>query len=140
MLYVRLVGRVARLVSILAMYDRSRLFSTPFHTERPHFLSLGLVVAPVPLEYWGNSIRRWVSKERKLRHRPPVQMNADLSTTARASLFFSIALSTKPTLPPIFRRPGRTQLAGLTIPRRLAWPTALLVPLLALYLEPLPGS
>jgi len=71
---------------------------------------------------------------------PPVQMNADLSTTARASLFFSIALSTKPTLPPIFRRPGRTQLAGLTIPRRLAWPTALLVPLLALYLEPLPGS
>ena len=31
---------------------------------------------------------------------PPVQMNADLSTTARA-LFFSLALSTKPNLPPI---------------------------------------
>ena len=31
---------------------------------------------------------------------PPVQMNADLSATARA-LFFSLALSTKPTLPPI---------------------------------------
>ena len=28
-------------------------FSTPFYTKWPHFLSLGLVVAPVRLEYWG---------------------------------------------------------------------------------------
>ena len=53
-LSVCLVGRVARLVSILAVYDRSRVFRRHFTRKGPHFLSLGLVVAPVRLEYWGN--------------------------------------------------------------------------------------
>ena len=54
---------------------------------------------------------------------PPVQMNTDLSTTAHV-LSLSLALSTKPTPPLIYRRPGRTQPAGCTMPRRPAWPAA----------------
>jgi len=54
-LFVCLVGRVARLVSILAVYDRSRVFFNALSHEKGHiFLSLGLVVAPIRLEYWGN--------------------------------------------------------------------------------------
>jgi len=53
-LSVCLVGRVARLVSILAVYDRLRVFFNALSHEKATFLSLGLVVAPVRLEYWGN--------------------------------------------------------------------------------------
>ena len=50
--HIRLVGRVARLVSILAVYDRSRVFFLrPFTRKGPHFRSVGLIVARVRLEY-----------------------------------------------------------------------------------------
>jgi len=47
MLSVHLVGRVARLVSILAVYDCSRVFRRPFTRKGPHFLSLGLACCGV---------------------------------------------------------------------------------------------
>jgi len=51
-LFVRLVEWP---VSILAVYDRSRVFFNALSHEKGHiFLSLGLVVAPIRLEYWGN--------------------------------------------------------------------------------------
>jgi len=46
---------------------------------------------------------------------PPVQMNTDISATAR-SLVFSLELWTKPTPPPIYWMPGHTQSAGPPCP------------------------
>ena len=49
--FIRLVGRVARLLSIVAVYGWSRAFFRRAYIRKgPHFRSSGLVVARVRLE------------------------------------------------------------------------------------------